>query len=109
MGYVEGTVKDENGNVLQGAGVVLTPASSNSKETTQTTPASCEAKKGSQTAKSGANGLYKYVAVRPGKYSLCYSLEGYETIFKEVEIKQAVTNTFNIVLRKPAAAQTTEP
>ena len=111
VGYVEGKITDESGAVLKGAKIVITPKSSDSKEGTQSAPANCDEmakKKGSQKATSGPNGRYKFVAVRPGQYTICFGLEGYQTVFQQTEIKQAVTNTFNITLKKPVAQSETQ-
>ncbi len=109
VGVVEGKITDESGAPLKGAKIVLTLKPSDSKD--EQAPANCEEqakKKGSQSAGSGSNGQYKFVAVRPGIYNICFGLEGYQTQWKQSEIKQSVTNTFNVTLKKlaPAVDQT---
>jgi hypothetical protein len=103
VGYVEGKIVDESGAPLERVRIVLAPQAAEPKEATQTAPAGCEElskKKGAQSAKTGSNGKYKFVAVRPGNYTICFGLEGYQTIVKKSEIKQAVTNTFDITLKR---------
>ncbi len=107
VGVVEGKITDEGGAQLKGAKIVLTLKPANSKE--EQAPANCEEqakKKGSQSASSGSNGQFKFVAVRPGVYNICFGLEGYQTQWKQAEIKQSVTNTFNVTLKKPEPEQT---
>jgi len=106
VGVVEGKITDEAGAPLKGAKIVLTLKPADSKE--DKAPENCEEqakKKGSQSASSGSNGQYKFVAVRPGVYNICFGLEGHQPQWKQSEIKQSVTNTFNVTLKKPAPAK----
>ena len=105
VGVLEGTVTTDDGTVLKDVKVVAVPSSASAP--------SCEAlakKKGSQNATTGPNGKYKFVALRPGMYTLCYGLSSYQTVLRKTEIKESVTSRIDIVLKKSEASQTqTQP
>ena len=103
-GELEGNIKDEAGKALSGVTVTaeLLPAGTQTQSlpSSQTTSA-----RNLQTAKSGKNGAYKFVALRPGLYRIQYSLDGRHREIRTAEIRQSIVNTINIVLLpdKPAA------
>jgi Carboxypeptidase regulatory-like domain len=96
-GELEGKVTDGSGKALSGVTVTveLLPAGmqTQSMPSAQTTTG-----KNVQTAKSGKNGSYKFVALRPGNYRIQYSLDGLQSVVRNAEIRQSISNTINIVL-----------
>jgi len=102
-GALEGKVTDESGKALSGVTVTveLLPAGMQ----TQSMPSSQAANsKNLKTAKSGKNGAYKFVALKPGVYRIQFSLDGRQGEARTAEIRQSITNTINVVLL-PAGLQ----
>lgn len=100
FGTLEGKITDENGVALKGVAVTISviPANTDSKQQTQTGVQTKPTK--GQTATSGKNGVYRFTALHPGNYSLTFAQDGYGTVVKNLEVKQSITNTLNIVLHK---------
>jgi hypothetical protein len=80
---IQGVVKDSSGAVMPGVNV---EASS---------PALIE---GSRSAVSDASGLYRLVDLRPGVYTLTYTLQGFNTVKRELELSSNFTATIDITL-----------
>ena len=89
---IAGVVRDTNGGVLPG---VTVEASS---------PALIEK---TRTTVTGADGSYRMLDLRPGVYSVTYSLAGFRTVRREgVELPAAFTATVNVDLEIGAIAET---
>ncbi|PYR66008.1 MAG: hypothetical protein DMF88_17805, partial [Acidobacteria bacterium] len=81
---ITGVVRDASGGVLPG---VTVEASS---------PALIE---GSRSAVTDANGLYRVVDLRPGPYSVTFSLQGFTTLKREgIQLPAEFTATVNAEL-----------
>jgi hypothetical protein len=80
---IQGVVKDSSGAVMPGVSVEAA------------SPALIE---GSRTAVSDASGLYRIVDLRPGVYSLSYTLQGFNTVKREIELSSNFTATIDITL-----------
>jgi Carboxypeptidase regulatory-like domain/TonB-dependent Receptor Plug Domain len=81
-GGVAGTVTDETGAVIEGATVSLKSAATGEVQT-QTTSHS---------------GIYQFVLLKPGEYSLTVSREGFKTTVQTVSIQLGQTSTANTTL-----------
>ena len=89
---IAGVVRDTNGGVLPG---VTVEASS---------PALIEKMRATVT---GVDGSYRMLDLRPGVYSVTYSLAGFRTVRREgVELPAAFTATVNVDLEIGAIAET---
>src|SRR5262245_37959597 len=89
---VAGIVKDSSGAVLPG---VTIEASS---------PALIEK---ARTAVSDASGQYRIVELRPGIYTVTYTLAGFTTLRREgIELTTNLTATLNVDLKVGAVAET---
>ncbi len=62
-GYISGTVTDPSGAVVAGARVTVTNKATNIQN----------------EASSNENGVYRFVAVEPGMYTVAFSAQGFET------------------------------
>lgn len=82
-GSVRGSVRDQTGAVIPGAGVELTNKATN--VTLKTT--------------SNEVGLYVFASVIPGQYVLSISSPGMETLRVGIEVQVQVSTTFNAVLK----------
>jgi hypothetical protein len=80
---IQGVVKDSSGAVMPG---VMVEAAS---------PALIE---GSRSATTDASGLYRIVDLRPGVYALTYTLQGFNTVKRELELSSNFTATIDITL-----------
>ena len=87
-----GTVRDTSGAVLPGVTVEAT------------SPVLIE---GTKAAVTDANGAYRIVDLRPGTYTLVFSLTGFKAArFEGVELRTDFTATFNANLEVGALAET---
>ncbi|MGH9628377.1 MAG: carboxypeptidase regulatory-like domain-containing protein, partial [Bryobacteraceae bacterium] len=92
-GFISGTVQDATGAILEGTTVKITNKATNLENQTIT----------------NASGVYRFVAVEPGNYSVEFSRTGFET--KRVENVQVSTSqevTVNQTLGVAATATTVE-
>lgn len=80
---ITGTVKDSSGAVMPGVSVEAA------------SPALIE---GSRTAVTDASGLYRIVDLRPGNYTLTFTLQGFNTIKRELELSSNFTATIDVAL-----------
>jgi hypothetical protein len=80
---IQGVVKDSSGAVMPGVNVEAT------------SPALIE---GTRTAVSDTSGLYRLVDLRPGVYTLTYTLQGFNTVKRELELSSNFTATIDIAL-----------
>src|SRR3977135_2968196 len=89
---IAGTVKDPSGAVLPG--VVVEAAS----------PALIEKVR---TAVTDGTGQYRVEDLRPGPYTVTFTLQGFSTFRREgIELTSAITDTFNAGCRVGAVAET---
>src|ERR1051325_11714429 len=92
QGSISGVVRDASGGVLPG---VTVEASS---------PALIE---GSKSAVTDANGLYRIVDLRPGPYSVTFSLQGFTSLKREgIQLPAEFTATVNAELSIGALQET---
>ncbi len=97
FGSLEGMVKSENGSALKGVRVIATPGPGSIQ---------CnEASKGSQIASSGANGRYKFVALKPGNYAVCYAAPEYASVRMYTQVKEGVTNVLTVTMKEQQTGQ----
>lgn len=95
----EGKITDEKGKKLEGVEVLLFSVDPETVEKAKITPDSEGRKTLSST--TGANGKYRFVAVRAGFYRVRYSLSGYQTLEKLMEFKRGSKDAvLNIQLRE---------
>lgn len=80
---ITGTVKDSSGAVMPGVNVEAA------------SPALIE---GSRTAVTDTSGLYRIVDLRPGTYTLTFTLQGFNTVKREIELSSNFTATIDIGL-----------
>lgn len=80
---IQGVVRDSSGAVMPG---VMVEAAS---------PALIE---GSRTAVTDTSGLYRIVDLRPGVYALTFTLQGFNTIKREIELSSNFTATIDVAL-----------
>jgi outer membrane receptor protein involved in Fe transport len=91
-GSIAGTVKDATGGVLPG---VTVEAKS---------PALIE---GARTASTDGQGLFKITDLRPGVYTVTFTLTGFSTVLREgFELSAGFTATVNAEMRLGAVAET---
>src|SRR3989337_1881828 len=84
QGTLTGTVRDASGGVLPGVTVEAT------------SPALIEKVR---TAVTDENGVYRIIDLRPGTYTLTYTLAGFNTVTRQgVELGSNFTATINIEL-----------
>lgn len=80
---ITGVVKDSSGAVMPGVNVEAA------------SPALIE---GSRTAVTDTGGLYRMVDLRPGVYTLTYTLQGFNVVKRELELSSNFTATIDITL-----------
>src|SRR5579883_1190208 len=91
LGAIAGVVKDQSGAVVPGADVEIT------------SPAMIE---GRRSTKTGGNGEYRFVDLRPGMYTVVVKQQGFETLKQEnVNVGASFTVTVNAQLTLGQAAQ----
>ena len=90
VGGVQGTVKGENGQALQGVLVQLIPQGGG------------EALK----ARTGPNGYYSFAGVEPGTYTLQTNLVTYSASSQSIVITQDINSTIDFTLAKKEVTRT---
>jgi hypothetical protein len=93
FGSISGTVTDASGAAVSGAQVTLTSAATSAK----------------QTFTTGADGLYSFVNLNPGQYTLEVEKSGFKHIKREdiiVQVQQAVR--IDVAMELGAVSQTVE-
>jgi len=91
VGTVEGTVTDEQGAVLPGATATLTGP------------------RGSQTATSDEKGIYRFIGVEPGDYTLKLELgTTFKPLTREVNVKLGGTSTVDFTMSMASLTETVE-
>jgi hypothetical protein len=89
---IAGVVKDSSGGVLPGVNVEASSSSLIEKTKSVTTD---------------ATGQYKIVELRPGTYTVTFTLDGFNTIRREgIELPAAFTATVNVEMRVGALEET---
>jgi len=89
-GDVAGTVKSEDGTALPGATVKLAGATLIQKEITQVTD---------------SRGIYRFVNVNPGNYTLTFNMQGFTTKEVDVNVNVGRTSSIDVVLPLAKAAE----
>ena len=91
VGTIEGTVTDEQGAVLPGATATLTGP------------------RGSQTATTDEKGMYRFVSVQPGDYTLKLDLgTTFKSQTREVTVRLGGTSTIDFTMRMASLTETVE-
>ncbi len=91
-GSITGVVADDTGAVLPGATVVVS------------SPALIE---GSRTVFTDGVGQYRVIALRPGRYDVTVSLDGFSTVLREdIELSGTFTATVDVELSVGAREET---
>ncbi|MCA1584369.1 MAG: carboxypeptidase-like regulatory domain-containing protein [Acidobacteria bacterium] len=80
---ITGTIKDTSGAVMPGVSVEAA------------SPALIE---GSRSAVTDESGQYRIVDLRPGVYALTFTLQGFNTVKRELELSSNFTATIDIAL-----------
>jgi hypothetical protein len=87
---IVGLVRDDSGAVVPGVTIELSSPSLIG---------------GSQTVHSDGQGQYRFVDLRPGEYTLTFSLSGFQTVRREgIVLRASFTATINVEL-KPASLE----
>ena len=91
-GDLTGTVADSSGAVVPGATVSLTNTGTGA----------------TQTVTTGANGVYRFVLLKPGFYKLSVTQKGFKTVSQSVEVAVGQVRAFNITLEVGATSEILE-
>jgi outer membrane receptor protein involved in Fe transport len=89
-GSIVGTVRDDTGAVLPGVSVSLTG----------------ENVVGTQTSVTGAQGLYRFAALPPGKYDLFFEMTGFSKLRRQgVQVSLGATEEISVALKVSQMAE----